>query len=129
MDAVKLLPIKWLMVLLWLSVALLQYRLWLSDDGVRELSHMRGAVAARQKQNAALVERNHQLAAEVQDLKTGMTAVEERARSELGMIAPNETYYQVVPAGRDASGATASGSGHAAGTPATPGTRGTPAAR
>jgi len=50
---------------------------------------------------AALVERNRQLAAEVRDLKTGLAALEERARSELGMIASNETYYQVVPAKTD----------------------------
>ena len=88
---------KWLAVMLGAVIALLQYRLWLSDDGVRELAHMRGAVAAQQQQNAVLADRNRQLAAEVRDLKTGMSAIEERARSELGMIAANETYYQVVP--------------------------------
>ena len=49
-------------------------------------------------ENDALGERNHQLAAEVRDLKTGMDALEERARSDLGMISQHETFYQVVPA-------------------------------
>jgi len=43
------------------------------------------------------VDRNEQLIAEVADLKAGMAAIEERARSELGMIGRNETFYQVVP--------------------------------
>ncbi len=89
---------KWLAIALGVVIAVLQYRLWLSDGGVRELSRMQVAVSQQRAQNAGLVERNRQLAAEVRDLKTGMAALEERARSELGMIAGNETYYQVVPA-------------------------------
>ncbi len=89
---------KWLAIALGLVIAVLQYRLWLSDSGVRELSRMQASVAQQRAQNAVLVDRNRQLAAEVRDLKTGMAALEERARSELGMIAGNETYYQVVPA-------------------------------
>ena len=94
---------KWLAIALGLVIAILQYRLWLSDSGVRELARMREAVSQQRAQNTTLVERNRQLAAEVRDLKTGMAALEERARSELGMIASNETYYQVVPAKPDAS--------------------------
>ena len=94
---------KWLAIALGVVVAILQYRLWLSDGGVRELARMQDAVTQQRAQNSVLVERNRQLAAEVRDLKTGMAALEERARSELGMIARNETYYQVVPAKPDAS--------------------------
>jgi cell division protein FtsB len=90
--------VKWLAIALGVVIAILQYRLWLSDRGVRELGRMQEAVTQQRTQNATLVERNRQLAAEVRDLKTGMAALEERARSELGMIAGNETYYQVVPA-------------------------------
>jgi cell division protein FtsB len=90
--------VKWLAIALGVVIAILQYRLWLSDSGVRELTRMHEAVVQQRAQNTALVERNRQLAAEVRDLKTGMAALEERARSELGMIAGNETYYQVVPA-------------------------------
>ncbi len=89
---------KWLAIALGLVIAVLQYRLWLSDRGVRELTRMQDAVSEQRAQNGSLVERNRQLAAEVRDLKTGLAAIEERARSELGMIAGNETYYQVVPA-------------------------------
>jgi len=104
MSAVRVSPLKWLVVVLGAVIVLLQYRLWLSDDGVRGVAHMRAAVAAQQQQNAALTQRNRQLAAEVRDLKTGMSALEERARSELGMIAGNETYYQVVPGSANPGG-------------------------
>jgi cell division protein FtsB len=88
---------KWLTAALLIVVVLLQYRLWLSDDGVRELARLEADVAAQRAEDERLAERNRQLAAEVRDLKKGVAALEERARSELGMIARNETFYQVVP--------------------------------
>src|SRR6202008_3849769 len=88
---------KWLAAALALVLILLQYRIWVSDNGVRQVEHLRQAVAAQQAEDAQLAESNRQLAAEVRDLKTGMDALEERARSDLGMIARNETFYQVVP--------------------------------
>ena len=88
---------KWLAIALLVALLLLQYRLWLSGDGVREVWRLRAAVAAQQAENARLAERNRQLAAEVRDLKQGYAALEERARSDLGMVAGNETFYQVVP--------------------------------
>ncbi len=88
---------KWLAGALVAVLLLLQYRLWLSNDGVRELSRLSEAVERQKAENAELEERNEQLVAEVADLKAGMAAIEERARSELGMIGRNETFYQVVP--------------------------------
>lgn len=79
-------------------LAFLQYRLWLSDEGMREVWHLDAAVTAQRAENAVLAERNAQLKAEVADLKQGLTALEERARHDLGMIAVNETFYQVVDA-------------------------------
>lgn len=89
---------KWLAGALALALLLLQHRLWLSDDGIASVWQMKTAVAAQQQQNQGLAERNRQLAAEVRDLKQGYSALEERARNDLGMIAGNETFYQVVPA-------------------------------
>lgn len=83
-------------VLLLVALALLQYRLWISDEGILEVLDLRAAVAAQAAENARLVERNGQLKAEVADLKGGLTALEERARHDLGMIAPGETFYHVV---------------------------------
>ena len=89
---------KWLAAALLAVVLMLQYRLWLSADGVREVSRLSDAVGTQKSENDELTARNKQLIAEVADLKAGMSAIEERARSELGMIGRNETFYQVVPA-------------------------------
>ena len=88
---------KWLAASLLVVVLLLQYRLWLSGDGVHELARLSTAVEKQKEENSELTARNEQLVAEVADLKAGMAAIEERARSELGMIGRNETFYQVVP--------------------------------
>lgn len=87
---------KLLTVALAVVLVLLQYRLWISRQGVRSVARLEGAVAAQQKLDGELTQRNQRLAAEVLDLKTGTAAVEELARSQLGMIAPDETFYQVV---------------------------------
>jgi cell division protein FtsB len=79
-----------------LAVVLLQYRVWVSDHGVREVSRLSEAVQAQAAANIEQRERNRQLVAEVNDLKGGLTALEERARSELGMVGNSETFYQVV---------------------------------
>jgi cell division protein FtsB len=77
-------------------LVLLQMRLWVSDDGYRAAWRLGDQVAIQQQENELLRERNRALAAEVADLKTGLDAVEEIARSELGMIRAGETLFQVV---------------------------------
>ena len=89
---------KWFAGVLLVVVLALQYRLWMSSDGVRELARLTEAVDRQKAENDELQARNQQMVAEVSDLKAGMAAIEERARSELGMIGRNETFYQVVPA-------------------------------
>ena len=80
------------------TLVVLQYHVWLSDQGMREVARLQEAVAAQRAANRVQGERNRQLSAEVADLKGGMTALEERARSELGMVGSAETFYQVVSA-------------------------------
>lgn len=75
---------------------LLQYKLWFGDGNMRELWRLQTAIEEQKKENEKLRERNTALEAEVQDLKQGLEAVEERARSELGMIKKDETFYQIV---------------------------------
>ncbi len=77
-------------------LVLVQYQLWFSDGGVPEVVRLREAVAEQRAENERLRQRNEALAANVRDLKNGLTAVEERARRELGMIGENEVFYQVV---------------------------------
>ena len=75
---------------------MLQYRLWVSEDGYRSVWGLREAVSLQEQENAVLTERNARLEAEVLDLKEGLEAVEEIARSDLGMIGPDETLYQIA---------------------------------
>lgn len=75
---------------------LLQYRLWVSEEGAREVWQLSDAVAGQRVDNDVLHQRNGQLKAEVQDLKQGLAALEERARHDLGMVGTRETFYQVV---------------------------------
>ncbi len=96
-------------VILALVVVLLQYRVWLSDHGNREVARLAAAVEAQAAANVEQRERNRQLAAEVNDLKVGLTALEERARSDLGMVGNSETFYQVVAAATQAPAAPAGG--------------------
>ena len=84
------------LVLLVALLAWLQYRLWFGAGGHGEVSALRHQVTQQARDNTGLKQRNDALAAEVEDLKSGEAAVEDRARSELGMIKPGETFYRVV---------------------------------
>jgi cell division protein FtsB len=95
---------KWFICVLAALVLMLQYRIWLSPDGTREVLQLRDAVTTQAAENQRLVERNRQLGAEVRNLKQDIQALEERARSELGLISANETYYQVVPSAAPQAG-------------------------
>ena len=74
----------------------LQYQLWIDRDGVRKLVHLNNRIDNQTAINQQLYERNEVLAAEVEDLKSGFDAIEERARMELGMIRDGETFFQVI---------------------------------
>ena len=74
-------------------VLLLQVRLWISSGGFSEVSRLRVQVEQQAHENEQLKERNERLAAEVEDLQRGFGAVEERARSDLGLIGEDETFY------------------------------------
>lgn len=80
---------------------MLQLELWLADDGYRKTRTLRIAAAAQREENEELRGRNAALDAEVINLKRGLEAAEERARTDLGMIGKRETFYQVVPAVQD----------------------------
>ncbi len=87
---------KSILTILLVLFLLLQYRLWLGTGGLVRLWQINQTVAAQQSENHQLEERNLALEAEVIDLKRGLDAVEERARSELGMIKKGETFVQII---------------------------------
>lgn len=88
---------RFLMIVLVLVGIGLQADLWLTDDGYLKTINLRKAVAEQRALNDGLRDRNAALDAEVINLKRGRDAAEERARTDLGMIGEQETFYQVVP--------------------------------
>ena len=92
-----------LIVALLVLLAVLQAQLWLSDGGYREVWRLRTQAGAQESENQSLLDRNIALEAEVVDLKQGLAAAEERARTDLGMIREAETFFQVIPAEKAAS--------------------------
>ena len=79
--------------LLSVLLLLLQVRLWVSDDGYHEVRRLAALISGQTAENSRLSQRNHRLEAEVIELRKGDGAVEERARADLGLIGPNETFY------------------------------------
>lgn len=75
---------------------LMQSKLWFGDASVRDVLNLKQTVKEQQVKNEQVKQRNSVLAAEVEDLKTGLEAIEERARSELGMIKKDETFIHIV---------------------------------
>ncbi len=88
--------LRWVLLGLVLLLGWLQYRLWFGTGSVGDVTVLEAQVEHQRRENGGLGERNEALAAEVRDLKEGVAAAEERARSELGMIKPGETFYRVV---------------------------------
>lgn len=75
----------------------LQYSLWFGKNGVHDFTRVKQDVALQQGTNTKLKARNDQLFAEIDDLNGGQEAIEERARNELSMTKPGETFYRLVP--------------------------------
>jgi cell division protein FtsB len=88
---------KYINIVLLVLLAALQYRLWTGHGSLPDVWRLDEIREAQVVENRALEERNQSLAAEVLDLKDGLGAVEERARSEMGMITASETFYQIIP--------------------------------
>jgi cell division protein FtsB len=88
--------LRWVALVLVILLIALQVRLWTGQGGLRDVWRLQQRVAEQKAENERLKKRNETLSAEVEDLKHGEEAVEERARSELGLLKPGETFYQVV---------------------------------
>ena len=95
----------WPFAALLLLLAGLQAKLWWGEGGRSGVEALEQRVAEQRRENARLQQRNDALSAEVEDLKSGEAAIEDRARSELGMIKPGETFYRVVEPAAQQQGA------------------------
>ena len=87
---------KYLLALITLLIILLQYRLWQGNGGIEEIKALQLRLDDLKAEVAEKKERNEILYAEVEDLRKGQEALEERARDELGMIRDGETFFQVL---------------------------------
>ncbi len=92
-DGVTPIRFKLLVGALLCLLLVLQVRLWISNGGFSEVSRLRAQVELQVHENEQLAERNERLTAEVEDLERGFGAVEERARSDLGLIGKDETFF------------------------------------
>ncbi|WP_114238502.1 cell division protein FtsB [Dyella sp. C9] len=103
--------LRWVALVLVLLLIALQMKLWGGNGGVHEVQALRAAVQKQGEDNDKLTQRNQALGADVDDLKHGEQAVEARARAELGLIKPGETFYQVVekPGAQAPASSTSSG--------------------
>ncbi len=88
--------VKIVILVLIVLLMVLQYRLWFGRGNRLEVKHFEELKQEQAEENQRLRERNESLAAEVMDLKQGLEAIEEKARSEMGMIKHSETFYQIV---------------------------------
>jgi cell division protein FtsB len=89
--------VRALLAILLLVLVALQLKMWFGEGGYRDVQRLAERVEQQALENEALAQRNRELQAEVEDLRQGLEAIEERARSELGLIKENEEFYQVVP--------------------------------
>ena len=87
---------KYLVAILIPLLLVLQYALWFGEGGVLELWRLKQSIETQALENDKLRERNAALEGEVRDLKKGLEALEERARSEMGMIGKDEIFFQIV---------------------------------
>jgi cell division protein FtsB len=76
---------------------ILQYKLWVADGGYHDVRRLQREVATLRAENEELLARNRTLRAEVEDLKSGLTVIEDLARDELGMTRQGETFFQIIP--------------------------------
>ena len=88
---------RWLALVLGILILALQYPMWLGKGGWLQVRETDRQLAAQREANAKLKARNAALDADVRDLKTGSEAIEERARSELGMMKSDEVFFQLQP--------------------------------
>ncbi len=75
---------------------LMQYEFWFSDGGMKTVWQLQKSITKQQKINDALDKHNQVLIAEIKDLQSGDSAIEARARNDLGMVKKGEVFYQVV---------------------------------
>ena len=87
---------KFITILLALLLLIMQVSIWLTKDGYSRIVEIEGLIQNQQKENDEMVSRNSQLKEEIKDLKNGFSAIEEKAREDIGMIKEGEEFYLIA---------------------------------
>lgn len=87
---------NYIISILLIILVTLQYDLWVGEGSIVEVRKLESAIELQTRENQLLRERNDALQAEVLDLKHGLSAIEERVRTEMGMIKDDETFFHVI---------------------------------
>lgn len=91
---------KWLLAILVILLAALQYRLWIGDGSLAHAHRLENEIKIQQAENDRMRERNRILDVEVEELKTGLDTIEERARNDIGLIKKDETFFMILDEGQ-----------------------------
>lgn len=91
---------KWLLAVLVILLAALQYRLWIGDGSLAHAHRLENEITIQQAENDRMRERNRILDVEVEELKTGLDTIEERARNDIGLIKKDETFFMILDEGQ-----------------------------
>ena len=87
---------KFITILLVLLLLIMQVNIWLTKDGYSRIVEIKGLIQDQQKENNEMASRNSQLKEEINDLKDGYAAIEEKAREDIGMIKEGEEFYLIT---------------------------------
>jgi cell division protein FtsB len=87
---------KWLLGILVVLLCALQYRLWIGEGSLAQANRLEQELKVQLAENDRLLERNRIIHVEVEDLKTGLDTIEERARKDIGLIKKDETFYMLL---------------------------------
>ena len=87
---------RWILLILIVTILIMQTKIWISEDGYFQLRALQNDLEIQRTENIFLETRNNELEAEINNLKSGNEAIEERARHDLGLIGENETLYLIV---------------------------------
>ncbi len=74
----------------------LQYTLWVGKNGIVDFQRVSNDIDVQRQVNSNLQDRNNEMFAEIDDLRQGLDAIEERARHELGLVKDGETFYRII---------------------------------
>jgi cell division protein FtsB len=91
-----LISMKWLLGVLVILLLALQYRLWIGEGSLAQSHRLEAEINVQQSDNDRMRERNRILDVEVEELKTGLDTIEERARNDIGLIKKDETFFMIL---------------------------------